>query len=79
MSFLFALHYENGIWIFIFMEAFFFFFLSDSVLFFFKKKKRRDLVCLFNKERVFLPLATSCVEQELKSYFTLTPGSANTS
>lgn len=42
MSFLFALHYENGIWIFIFMEAFFFFFLSDSVLFFFfffKKKK----------------------------------------
>lgn len=40
MSFLFALHYENGIWIFIFMEAFFFFFLSDSVLFFLKKKKK---------------------------------------
>lgn len=40
MSSLFALHYENGIWIFIFMEAFFFFFLSDSVLFFFFKKKK---------------------------------------
>lgn len=58
LSFLFASHYGDGIWIFNSLKFYLFFF---SFSFFLSVSVRKELVCLANKERGFLLLATSFI------------------